>query len=704
MVFSLSLKAKAAISIAVIVLLVLVLGGAVFYSIQKSEGDADIIDAAGRQRMLSQAMAKSAVSYALAKNDLQATESKVTELDSYITNMRSTYTASVIKPAKQLEMNISMHPQDEYEPAVPFPATFTRLVSEKFTAGSNFNVTIIADDPINPEQKLKDDIDREAFNALKTKPDQIFFKPVESGGKLYLRYYTADKAVLEGCASCHTKMKGQTYKVGDLLGIRRYSLLFSDDIALGYSRLKPSLDEYETAATIFTQTLATFVSGGEYPANLKMTKYKMNQGSDDPAIREIVSTIEISLAKFNQSVKTLTTSDIGSNQYWQAQQSMPVIANKLRKVSNDLTQHITSNARNNQQNIVLAVSIMVATVVLAFISLYFLLNTLVLNPVARLTSSANKIADGDLNLKIKSDRQDEIGELTSALDKMAQNLNQIITKITGASHSIASASNNISQATHQVEQGAEKQSEQTQVAVVSANQMREVTQAISQNTTEAADAANQATQVAVEGGEVVQASIKGMTQISSSVLESVNTVEQLAQHSNQIGQIVSVIEDIANQTNLLALNAAIEAARAGEQGRGFAVVADEVRSLANRTTEATQEIAEMIDNIQSGTKTAVKTMHEGREEVETGSELVAKTGQSLQQIVEVVESLKVRIDQIATAAHQQSSSMNEVSQNITNVSSEAETVKQHASRSTTSCNEIAGLASDLQSMVGQFKL
>lgn len=702
--FSLSLKAKAAFSITAIVLFILALGGAVLYSVQKSEGDADVINAAGRQRMLSQAMAKSALSYTLVKNGLQAAESQVSELDRYITKMRGTYTASVIKPAKQANLTISMHPQDEYVPAVPFPATFTRLVGEKFAAGGNFKVTIISDDPVNPEQKLKDATDREAFSALKTNPDQIFFKPVESGGKLYLRYYTADKAVLEGCASCHTKIKGQDYKVGDMLGIRRYTQLFSDDIARGYSRLKPSLDEYKNASAIFAQTLATFVPGGKYPADLKMSQYKMNEGSDDPAIQTIVRSIESSLAKFTQTVELLTTSEIGSNPYWQAQQAMPVLANELRQASNELTQIITTNARSNQQNILLAVSIMVAAVLAAFIGLYLLLNRLVLNPVAQITSIANKIADGDLNQKIESGRNDEIGELTSALSKMALSLNQMITKIAGVSHSITSASDTINQATHRVELGAEKQSEQTQVVVVSTNQMKEVSQEISQNTTEAADAANQAALVAIEGGSVVQESIKGMTQISNSVLESVDTVEQLAQHSNQIGQIVSVIEDIASQTNLLALNAAIEAARAGEQGRGFAVVADEVRSLANRTTEATKEIAEMVGNIQSGTQTAVKTMHEGRVEVEAGSELVDKTGQSLQQIVEVVESLKVRIDQIATAAHEQSITMEEVNSNITTISCETETTKEQAHRSAESCSEINHLASDLQSMVGQFKL
>ena len=701
---ALSLKRKLAIGITAIVLVTVFLGFTVFYSLQQSEGDADIVNTAGLQRMLSQAMSNSALGYSLAKNSLQAAQAQVTELDRYITKMRGTYAGMIIGPAKKAGMKISMHPEKEYDPAIPFPATFARIIGEKFAAGGSFSVDIIAEDPINPAQGLKDTIDQEAFTFLSSNKGQVFFKEVEHNNKLYLRYYTSDNAVVEGCASCHTAMKGTPFKVGDMLGIRRFTILFSDSIALGKARLNPSLEKYETASVFFTQTLKALKSGGEYPGDLQMTTVKSYPGSDDPGIQAKITEIEGVLEQFAHSVTQLTTAKIGSDKYWQAQYDVPNNANKLLTLSDDLTTQFAQVANAHQSTVRWAVAIMVLAVITAFIGLFVMLNQTVLSPVEKITKVAHDIAEGDLTQKIESSRQDEIGQLSSALDQMSQNLNSMIAKITYTSQNLVQTSNSISSATQQVTDGAVNQSQQTEMVAVSANEMEIVSQDISRNTTEAADAANQASQVALESGNVVHKSIEGMERISSSVAEATRSVEQLAEHSDQIGKIVSVIDDIANQTNLLALNAAIEAARAGDQGRGFAVVADEVRHLATRTTEATKEIAEMIRNIQNGTDTAVNSMHEGRTEVEAGSALVAQTGQSLEQIVEVVDGLTDRIQQIATASQEQSMSMAEVTTNITNISEVAKTAKEQAQLSLQSSADVASLAHEMEGMVTQFKL
>jgi len=701
---ALSLKQKLATGITIIILIAICLGITVFYSLQKSEGDADIVNSAGRQRMLSQAMSNSALGYALAKNSLQAAQDQVSELDRYITKMRGTYAGMVIGPAKQAGLKISMHPEKEYDPALPFPATFTRIIGEKFAASGSFKVDIITEDPINPAQGLKDAIDQEAFVFLSTNQDQVFFKEVAHDGKLYLRYYTSDNAVVEGCASCHTAMKGTPFKVGDMLGIRRFTILFSDDIALGQARLNPSLEKYETASSIFTQTLTALKSGGDYPADLQMTAFKSYEGNNDPDIQAKITETEEIMANFTRSVTTLITAKIGSNEYWQAQHDVPNNANTLLKLSNDLTSQFAQIANTNQTNVRWAVTIMVLTVIIAFIGVFLMVNQAVISPVGKITAIANDIAQGDLTQKINSSRQDEIGQLSSSLDQMSENLNSMIAKIADTSQNLVLTSNSISDATQQVTDGAANQSQQTEMVAVSANEMEIVSQDISRNTTEAADAANQASQVALESGNVVHKSIAGMERISSSVAEAAHNVEQLATHSEQIGKIVSVIDDIANQTNLLALNAAIEAARAGDQGRGFAVVADEVRHLATRTTDATKEIAEMISNIQNGTSAAVNSMQEGSNEVEAGSVLVSQTGQSLQQIVEVVDGLTDRIQQIATATQEQSMSMADVTTNITNISEVAKTAKDQAQLSLDSCSDVTNLAHEMQGMIQQFKL
>ncbi len=700
----LSLKRKLAMGITAIILVTVLLGITVFYSLEQSKGDSDIVNIAGRQRMLSQAMSKSALSFSLAKNALQASQAKITELDRYITKMRSTYASIIIGAAQEAGLKISMHPEKEYDPAIPFPATFTRMVGEKFATSTRFNVDIIAEDPINPAQGLKDAIDQEAFAFLAANKGPIFFKEVEQDNKLYLRYYTADNAVVEGCASCHTAMKGKPFKVGDMLGIRRFTLLFSDNIVQGQARLNPSLEEYKTAAAVFTQTLAALKSGGKYPTNLKMTEFGSYPGSDDPAIQTNISEIEEVMADFTSSVTKLTTAKIGSDDYWQAQHDVPNDADKLLQLSNELTTKFAHISHANQNSVRWAVAIMVLTVIAAFIGLFLMINRTVLSPVEKITQVANSIAQGDLTQKINSSRQDEIGSLSTALDQMSQSLNSMIAKIRNTAHSLVAASSNIHEATQQVTNGAVDQSQQTEVVAVSANEMEIVSQDISRNTTEAADAADQASQVAVESGNIVHQSVDGMARISSSVAEAARNVELLAEHSDQIGKIVSVIDDIANQTNLLALNAAIEAARAGDQGRGFAVVADEVRHLATRTTDATKEIAEMIRNIQNGTEAAVSSMQEGRTEVEAGSTLVSQTGQSLEQIVEVVEGLTDRIQQIATASQEQSASMAEITTNITNISGVANTAKEQAQLSLQSCGDVAGLAKEMQSMIHQFKI
>jgi len=701
---SLSLKRKLAISITAIVLVTVFLGITVFYSLQQSEGDSDIVNAAGRQRMLSQAMSKTALGYTLAKNGLQAAQAQVTGMDRYITKMRGTYAGMIIGPAKQAGLKISMHPEKEYGPALPFPATFARIIGEKFAAGGNFGVDIIAEDPINPAQGLRDAVDQEAFAFLSANKGQVFFKEVEQDNRLYLRYYTADNAVVEGCANCHTAMKGTPFKVGDMLGIRRFTILFSDNIVQGKARLNPSLEEYKTAAAVFTQTLEALKSGGEYPANLEMTEFNSYEGNDDPAIQANISKIEGIMKSFTDSVTTLTTAKIGSDDYWQAQYDVPNNANKLLRLSNKLTTQFAQVANANQNNVRWAVTIMVLTIIAAFIGLFLMINQTVLRPVEKITKIANNIAEGDLTQKIDSSRQDEIGQFSSALDQMSQSLNNMITRIADTSQNLVQSSTNISDATQQVTDGAVSQSQQTEAVAVSANEMEIVSQDISRNTTEAADAASQASQVAVESGNIVDQSIEGMARISSSVAEAAHNVELLAEHSDQIGKIVSVIDDIANQTNLLALNAAIEAARAGDQGRGFAVVADEVRHLATRTTDATKEIADMIRNIQNGTNAAVSSMQEGRTEVEAGSTLVSQTGQSLEQIVEVVEGLTDRIQQIATATQEQSASMAEITINITNISGVANSAKEQAQLSLQSSNDVTTLAHEMQDMIHQFKL
>jgi methyl-accepting chemotaxis protein len=195
-----------------------------------------------------------------------------------------------------------------------------------------------------------------------------------------------------------------------------------------------------------------------------------------------------------------------------------------------------------------------------------------------------------------------------------------------------------------------------------------------------------------------------MGQIAEKVQESAKTVASLGERSDQIGAIIGTIEDIADQTNLLALNAAIEAARAGEQGRGFAVVADEVRALAERTTRATKEIGEMIKAIQKETNGAVAAMEQGVNQVETGTMEAAKSGQALRDILEQVNDVAMQVNQIATAAEEQTATTSEISNNMMQITEVVQQTSQGAQESATAAAQLYGNAEELQRLVQQFKL
>jgi methyl-accepting chemotaxis protein len=252
--------------------------------------------------------------------------------------------------------------------------------------------------------------------------------------------------------------------------------------------------------------------------------------------------------------------------------------------------------------------------------------------------------------------------------------------------------------------GAQEQSAQTSEIASAVEQMSKTILETTRNSSAAAEAAKNAGSIAKEGGKIIMDTIDGMNRIAEVVKKSAETVHVLGKNSDQIGEIVQVIDDIADQTNLLALNAAIEAARAGEQGRGFAVVADEVRKLAERTTKATKEIASMIKQIQVDTNEAVVSMNEGTKEVEKGKQLTDMAGKSLHQIIAGAETVVDMSTQLAAASEEQSSAAEQISKNIegiNNVTKESAAGIQQIARASEDLNR---LTVNLQELVSKFKV
>jgi methyl-accepting chemotaxis protein len=253
-------------------------------------------------------------------------------------------------------------------------------------------------------------------------------------------------------------------------------------------------------------------------------------------------------------------------------------------------------------------------------------------------------------------------------------------------------------------QGADTQRDQTAQVATAMQEMSSTVLQVSENSGKAAEASRKAAETARQGGIIVDETLRKMRAIADSVSSTAKKVEELGKSSDQIGRIIGVIDDIADQTNLLALNAAIEAARAGEQGRGFAVVADEVRKLAERTTTATKEIAQMIQTVQSETKMAVTAMEEGTQQVEEGVKTTTQAGEALKEIISMSENVGEVITHIATAVTEQSSATEEINNNMEQISKLVKESADGAQQSARACQDLSGLAMDLQKVVGNFKL
>jgi methyl-accepting chemotaxis protein len=388
------------------------------------------------------------------------------------------------------------------------------------------------------------------------------------------------------------------------------------------------------------------------------------------------------------------------------------VRDELRKALsdlNDLFDNLAANAVENgnriesrTRNLIIgasALGLLLGLIIAVAIIRSIRANLLAMVNLISEIASNNLVID---DMKITS--QDEIGTAGAALNRMKNNLREMIQSIAGTAEHVASASEEMSSSATQQAQGAETQKDQTAQVATAMQEMSSTVLQVSDNSHKAAESSRQAAETARHGGAIVEETLVKMRAIAESVGATARKMEELGKSSDQIGRIIGVIDDIADQTNLLALNAAIEAARAGEQGRGFAVVADEVRKLAERTTTATKEIAQMIKNIQDETKTAVSAMEQGNKQVEEGVKSTAQAGDSLKDIIQMSEQVGDMITHIATASTEQSSATEQVNKNMEEIAKLVKESAVGAQQSAKACQDLSGLALDLQKMVGNFKL
>ena len=333
---------------------------------------------------------------------------------------------------------------------------------------------------------------------------------------------------------------------------------------------------------------------------------------------------------------------------------------------------------------------------------YLLVRIVLLGKLEKLSEIANAISNGDVSLRCTIESDDVLGSIVKSVNNMTENLRNMLGQITHSTEHLAIAAERLSEATGGASKDVREQQAEIDQVATAVNEMVATVQEVARNAEQAANAAHRADEAARSGALVATEAMGGIDVLVREVDNAAQVIHALQTESGSIGMVLDVIKDIAEQTNLLALNAAIEAARAGEQGRGFAVVADEVRTLASRTRKSTQEIHQMIERLQSGASDAVRAMEQARERGREGEGQVEKAAESLGEIAGAVATINDMNTQIASAAEQQSAVAEEINRNVVNLNQVAVRSADASQRTAETSEDVAHSAAQLKDMLTRF--
>ncbi|MBX8520635.1 methyl-accepting chemotaxis protein [Pseudomonas cichorii] len=414
-----------------------------------------------------------------------------------------------------------------------------------------------------------------------------------------------------------------------------------------------------------------------------------------------VAQLETALRAYKASVQGFKDADSSINA---TRKEMTVLGDAIFKVGTELTaqqkilvERDTSQARNLQ---------LVGTLIALLLGVFaaIIITRQITRPLQETLEVVNRIASGDLTHTVVVTRRDELGVLQQGIQRMGATLRELITGIRDGVTQIASAAEELSAVTEQTSAGVNSQKVETDQVATAMHEMSATVHEVARNAEQASVAASTADKEAREGDKVVGEAILQIEKLASEVLRSSDAMTVLEQESDKIGKVMDVIKAVAEQTNLLALNAAIEAARAGEAGRGFAVVADEVRGLAQRTQQSTEEIESLVAGLQNGTRQVSDIMLGSRNLTDSSVALTRKAGTSLESITRTVSNIQAMNQQIAAAAEQQSSVADEISRSILNVRDVSEQTAEASEETAASSVELARLGNQLQMMVSHFRV
>ena len=383
---------------------------------------------------------------------------------------------------------------------------------------------------------------------------------------------------------------------------------------------------------------------------------------------------------------------------------MTALLDKLVKINSDQT--IVSNQQagdSYSMAVKLVLVLLVVATVLTFVFAWLLTRSIT-HPIDRALKAAESIASSDLTQPIQVDGNDEPARLLKAMEKMQTNLRDTVQRISGSATQLASAAEELNSVTDESARGLAQQNNEIEQAATAVNEMTSAVEEVARNAVSTSEASRDATSSTSDGRDLVQETVGAIERMSADVQSTAELIGNLANESRDIGKVLDVIRGLADQTNLLALNAAIEAARAGEAGRGFAVVADEVRALAHRTQQSTSEIERMIGSIQGGTEKAVNSMRNSTERAESTLNIAKGAGLALDTINGAVVQINERNLVIASAAEEQAQVAREVDRNLVNIRDLSTQSAEGAKQTTAASNELSRLAVDLNSMVAKFRV
>lgn len=451
--------------------------------------------------------------------------------------------------------------------------------------------------------------------------------------------------------------------------------------------------------------------------NQEISAFLINyeKGIDSPDDRKLFEDFKNSYAKYLSyqerildgvlaSVERGDEIEVANGPLASAADQMMAALNKLIKFNEQGAVHAADQTSKAFDAAVFMIVVALILILMLMVVIAIVLTRSIVSPLSEAVIVADRVSSGDLTQNIHVTGSDEPAHLLIALKRMQDSLHETIEKISESSNMLASASEELHAVTEDTNRGLNQQSAEIDQAATAVNQMTAAVEEVARNAVNTADDSKAADKSTYQGREKVSQALESINRLVGNVSDTSEEVKLLAQNANEISQVLVVIRSIAEQTNLLALNAAIEAARAGEAGRGFAVVADEVRALAYRTQQSTGEIEKMIEGIQSGTDRAVDAMNESQERANGTLQVAREANDALDVIGEAIASINQKNLVIASASEEQAQVAREVDKNLVNIRDLSMQTSAGANQTNASSQELSRLAVDLHAMVSKFRL